>query len=261
MAASQNSSGTIVPDSLNQHPISGHQNSWGTTPTSPLGISSILAVPTPLPGPYQGGREAVSLLSPLHPGVPIVPQPMGALNMAPPNQFPHLLASLTHGHPLGFSSTLPGQLPVGHSLQSREYNVLSSSHPVQGESQNNRMSQGENSNENSHTSSGWSSGFTTVLQDLSLDLSGVRHSSSHIESRTQVSHSNTFQQIYTMSRDILENIYFSLNSFFDIAQIRNLEDSYRNLDTQIERLIPHISHQTHEFNVQNMIHAMRNLQN
>ena len=82
---SQNSSGTIVPDSLNQHLISGHQNSWGTTPTSPLGISSILAVPTPLPGPYQDGREAVSLLSPLHPGVQIVPQPMGALNMAQPN--------------------------------------------------------------------------------------------------------------------------------------------------------------------------------
>ena len=241
MAASQNTSGSTDPDSLNQHPSSGHQ---------------IL-----LPSPYQGGREAVSLLSPFHPVVPIVPQPMGALNMALPNQFPHLLASLTHGHPLGFSSTPPGQLPVGHSLQSREYNVLSNSHPVQGERQNNHMSQGENFNANSHNSSGWSSGFTNVLQDLSLDLGGVRQSSPHIESRTQVSHSNTFQQIYTMSRDILENIYFSLNSFFDIAQIRNLEDSYRNLDTQIERLIPHISHQTNEFNVQNMIHAMRNLQN
>jgi len=228
---SQNSSGTIVPDSLNQHPSSGHQ---------------IL-----LPSPFQGGREAVSLLSPFPSGFPMVPQPMGGftqhstLNMAPPNQFPHhLLASLPHGHPLGFSSTPPGQLPVGHSLQSREYNVLSNSHLVQGERQNNHMSQGENFNANSHNSSGWSSGFTTVLQDLSLDLGGVRRSSPHIESRTQVSHSNTFQQIYTMSRDILENIYFSLNSFFDIAQIRNLEDSYRNLDTQIERLIPHISHQT-----------------
>ena len=181
--------------------------------------------------------------------------------MAPPNQFPHLLAFPTHGHPLGFPSTLPGQLPVGHFLQSREYNVLNNSHPVQGERQNNHMSQGENFNANSHNSSGWSSGFTNVLQDLSLDHSGVRQSSPHIESRTQVSHSNAFQQIYNMSRDILENIYFSLNSFFDIAQIRNLEDSYRNLETQIERLIPHVSHQTNEFNVQNMIHAMRNLQN
>ena len=33
------------------------------------------------------------------------------------------------------------------------------------------------------------------------------------------------------------------------------------METQIERLIPHVSHQTDEFNVQNMIHAMRNLQN
>ena len=173
MAASQNTSGFTDPDSLNQHPSSRHQ---------------IL-----LPSPYQGGKEAVSLLSPFHPGFPMVPQPMGALNMAPPNQFPHLLASLTHGHPLGFPSTPPGQLPVGHSLQSREYNVLSNSHPVLGVRQNNHMSQGENFNENSHNSSGWSSGFTNVLQDLSLDLSGVRQSSPHIESRTQVSHNNAFQ--------------------------------------------------------------------
>ena len=241
MVASQNTSCSTEHDSLNHTPHSGHQ---------------IL-----LPSPFQGGREEISLLSPFHPVVPTVPQPMGTINIAPPHLFPHLLAFPTPGHPLGFPSTPPGQLPVGHSLQSREYNVLSNSHPVQGERQNNHMSQGENFNANSHNSSGWSSGFTNVLQDLSLDLGGVRQSSPHIESRTQVSHSNTFQQIYTMSRDILENIYFSLNSFFDIAQIRNLEDSYRNLDTQIERLIPHISHQTNEFNVQNMIHAMRNLQN
>jgi len=60
---------------------------------------------------------------------------------------------------------------------------------------------------------------------------------------------------------LLKTYIFSLNSFFDIAQIRNLEDAHRHLDTQIERLIPHVSHQTDEFNVQNMVHAMRNLQN
>ena len=105
MASSQNTSGSTEPDSLNQHPSSGHQ---------------IL-----LPSPFQGGREAVSLLSPFPSGFPMVPQPMGGftqhstLNMAPPNQFPHhLLASLSHGHPLGFSSTPPGQLPVGHSAES-----------------------------------------------------------------------------------------------------------------------------------------------
>ena len=118
--ASQNTSGFTDPDSLNHIPSSGHQ---------------IL-----LPSPFQGGREEISLLSPFHPVVPIVPQPMGALNMTPPNQFPHLLAFPTHGHPLGFPSTPPGQLPVGHSLQSREYNVLSNSHPVQGERQINHVS-------------------------------------------------------------------------------------------------------------------------
>ena len=96
-----------------------------------------------------------------------------------------------------------------------------------------------------------------MLQDLSLDHSVARPSSPHIESRTQVSHNYNFQQIYANSRDIMQNIYFSLNSLFDLAQIRNFEDFYRNLDTQIERL----SHQTIQFNVQNMIHAMRNLQN
>ena len=244
MAASHNTSCSTEHDSLNHTPHSGHQ---------------IL-----LPSPFQGGREEISLLSPSLPVVPTVPQPMGAINMAPLHLLPHLLAFPTPGHPSGFPSTPPGQLPVGHILQSREYNVLSNSHPVQGERQINHISQGGNLNVNSHNSSAWSSGFTNVLQDLSLDLSGARQPSLHTESTTQVSHSNTnnaFQQIFNMSRDIVENIYFSLNSFFDIAQIRNLEDAHRHLDTQIERLIPHVSHQTDEFNVQNMVHAMQNLQN
>ena len=88
-----------------------------------------------------------------------------------------------------------------------------------------------------------------MLQDLSLDHSVARPSSPHIESRTQVSHNYNFQQIYANSRDIMENVYFSLNSLFDVAQIRNFEDFYKNLDTQIERLIPHVSHQTNKFNV------------
>ena len=64
-----------------------------------------------------------------------------------------------------------------------------------------------------------------------------------------------------MSRDIVENTYFLLNSFFDVAQIRNLEESHRLLDTQIDRLIPYVSQQTEEFNVHNMVQAMRILQN
>ena len=154
MASTQNTSGLANPDSLNQHPSSGQQNL--------------------LPCPFQDRREAISPTS-FNPVVPVVPQPMGAINVAPLNQFSQLLA-FPNGLPLGFPSTFPGQLPGGHFLQSREYNVLNNSHPVQGERQNNHISQGENFNANSHNSSGWSSGFTNVLQDLSLDQSGVLQS-------------------------------------------------------------------------------------
>ena len=58
----------------------------------------------------------------------------------------------------------------------------------------------------------------------------------------------------------MQNIDFFLNSLFDVAQIRTFEDFYSNLDNQIARLIPHVSHQTNKFNVQNLIQAMRNLQ-
>ena len=47
----------------------------------------------------------------------------------------------------------------------------------------------------------------------------------------------------------MQNIYFSLNSLFDVAQIRTFEDFYKNLDNQIDRLIPHVSHQINKFNV------------
>ena len=101
---------------------------------------------------------------------------------------------------------------MGPALQSREYNVYSSSHPVQGESQNNHILQGENSSENSHNSSGWTSGFTTLLQDLSMDLVNARHPPIHQESGSQVSPNSTFQQIYTNAKGAFEKIYFSLNS-------------------------------------------------
>ena len=192
---------------------------------------------------------------------PLVPQPMGVVNMAnvaPLHLLPHILAFPNVGLPSGFPST-PGQPPVGHVLQSREYNVMSNSHPVLGERQINHIPQGGNINVNSHNSSLWSSGFTNALQDHSLDPSRTRQPSSHTESASKVSHSNTnnaFQQLFYVSRDIVENTYFLLNSFFDVAQIRNLEESHRLLDTQIDRLIPYVSQQTEDFNVHNMVQAM-----
>ena len=167
MAFSPNGSGQACPDSLNHIPTTGQQNL--------------------LPCPSQDRRQAIQPSS-FNPVVPVVPQPMGAINATPLNQFPFL--AFPNGLPMGFPSTVPGLLPGGHLLQSREYNVLNNSHPVHGERQINHIPQGENYNANSHnSSSGWSSGFTNVLQDLSLDHSVVRPSSPHIESRTQVSHS------------------------------------------------------------------------
>ena len=169
LVASKNTSGSSDPDSFIQTPNPGLQPSWGPSPSFPWVSPSSVAVSTPLLSPSQGGGQAVSLFPHSNPGVPFVPQPMGVQNTAPLPQFPHLLASLPYGLPFGIVSSHPGQLPVGPALQSREYNVYSSSHQVQGESQNNHTPQGENSSKNSHNSSGWTSGFTTILQDLSVE--------------------------------------------------------------------------------------------
>ena len=83
-----------------------------------------------------------------------------------------------------------------------------------------------------------------------MDPCNARHPSLHQESGSQVSHSSTFQQIYTNAKGALEKIYFSLNSFFDIAQIRSLEDSYRNLEEHIGYLIPYASFQSRTFDIQ-----------
>merc|ERR1711867_24246 len=121
------------------------------------------------------------------------------------------------------------------------------------------QTQGENINIYSHNSSPWSSGFTSTLQDNSLDLSRTRQLPSSPESASKVSQSSTsnaFQQLFYVSRDIVENTYFLLCSFFDVSQIRNLEESHRLIDTQISSLIPYVSQQTEEFNVHNMVQAM-----
>ena len=131
MALSPNGSGHTCPDSLNHIPTTGQQNL--------------------LPCPSQDRRQAIQPSS-FNPVVPVVPQPMGAINAAPLNQFP--LLAFPNGLPLGFPSTVPGLLPGGHFLQSREYNVLNNSHPVHGERQINHIPQGENYNANSHNSSG-----------------------------------------------------------------------------------------------------------
>merc|ERR1711867_24109 len=147
-----------------------------------------------LPGPFQGGRED---LSPSLPVAPLIPQPIGVINMAdvaPLHLLPPVLAFSSVGSPWGLPST-PGQLSVGHAVQSSEYNVMSNPYPVFGERQINHIPQGGNININFHNSSLWSSGFTNVLQDHSLDLSRTRQPPSPTESASKVSHSNTNNDI------------------------------------------------------------------
>ena len=115
-----------------------------------------------LPRPFQGGREDQS---PSLPVAPLIPQPMGVINMAnvaPLHLLPPVLAFSNVGSPSGLPST-PGQLSVGSPVQSSKYNVMSNSHPVLGERQINHIPQGGNIIINSHNSSPWSSGFTSTL--------------------------------------------------------------------------------------------------
>ena len=253
-----NTSGFSNPDSFNHTPLSGILPPWGPLTSSPLGSLNSLAVTSPLASPSQDGGEEISFIAPSNPMVPVVPvvpQPTGVALTAG-YQFPHLMASLASVpvHP-----PVPGQTPVGIPLQSREFNVNSSSHPVRGESPINPNPQGENSNQNSHNVSVWSSGFTSALQDLSIVHNNVRQSPDYQE--TQVNRNGTFQQVYANARNAFERIYFSLNSFFDVAQIKNLEDSYRQLEGHISQLIPFVSFQSREFDIQGMIQTIRNLQN
>ena len=107
--ASHSSSYSLEYDSLNQSIHSGH---------------NIL-----LPSPFQGGREDPS---PSLPVAPLIPQPRGVINMAnvaPLHLLPPILAFSNIGSPSGLPST-PGQLSVGHPVQSSEYNVMYNSYPV-----------------------------------------------------------------------------------------------------------------------------------
>ena len=174
-----------------------------------------------LPRPFQGGREDQS---PLLPVAPFVPQPLGVTTAPLPITSPVLAISYV-GSPSGLPSTT-GQLTVGSPVQNSKYNIMSNSLPVLGERQSNLIPQDGNIILNSHNSLPWSSGFTDALQDKSLDLNRARQLPSSPESEpkvNQTSTSNEFQQLFYVSRDIVENTYFLLSNFFDVSQIKNLE--------------------------------------
>ena len=188
---------------------------------------------------------------------PVVPQP--GTQYAPYSLQSSPLNPYNGFHTVPVPVPVPGPVPVPvpvpvPGLVPRELNPRISEYSFH----HNTIPQ-ENSHENSHSSSGsWSSGFTRILQDLTLDRSEARTPSHHTQ-ENKVSQFD-FQRIIASTKDIVQAAYFSLNTFFDISQIRTFENFYIGLENQISMLIPHISRQTDEFNIQNLVQAMRNLQ-
>merc|ERR1712163_37054 len=115
----------------------------------------------------------------------------------------------------------------------------------------------ENISLRSQDRTSWSSGFTQDLQD------NHRMSPSPPQSPIKVSDcniSNEFQRMFCESRDYVEHVYSLIGSFFDMCQIPELEQSHRNIDSHIGRLVPFTSQSNDEFNVYEMVKALRVIQ-
>ncbi len=162
---------------------------------------------------------------------PFVPQPMGS--------------------PPGLPSS-PGQLQVESPIQNSKYLITSNSLPVMGERENNHILQGGNLSLNSHNSSYWCSGLRKDRNPAPSPEFAPRV--------CQFSTSNEFQQLFYEARNIAEHTYFLIRYFFDVSQIKNLEDFHRIIDIQIGRITPFISQQTEEYNVYEMVKALRVIQ-
>ena len=73
---------------------------------------------------------------------------------------------------------------------------------------------------------------------------------------SQSSTSNEFQQLFYEARNIAEHTNFLIRYFFDVSQIKNLEEFYRIIDIQIGRITPFVSQQTEEYNVYEIVKAL-----
>merc|ERR1712163_102993 len=150
----------------------------------------------------------------------------------------------------------PGQRQVDSSNKGSKYLMSSGSLPNLGEGGFNLIPQ-ENISLRSQDRTSWSSGFTQDLQD------NYRMSPSSPQSAVKVSDSSTsneFKHLYCESRDYVEHVYFLIGSFFDMSQIQALEQSHRNIDSQISRLAPFASQSNDDFNVYEMVKALRVIQ-
>ena len=73
---------------------------------------------------------------------------------------------------------------------------------------------------------------------------------------SQSSTCNEFQQLFYESRNIAEHTYSLIRYFFDVSQIKNLEEFYRIIDIQLGRITPFVSQQTENYNVFLMVKAL-----
>ena len=166
---------------------------------------------------------------------PFVPQPLGS---SPP----------------GLPS--PGQLQVDSTNIGSKYLISSDSLPVLGERKNNHIPQGENLSLNSHNSSYWCSGLRKDRNPAPSPEFAPRV----CQFSTSTSTSNEFQQLFYEARNIAEHTYFLISYFFDMSQIQTLEESYRIIDSQIFRLASFVSQSTENYNVFEMVKALRVIQ-
>merc|ERR1712082_242524 len=166
---------------------------------------------------------------------PFVPQPMGS---SPP----------------GLPS--PGQLQVDSTNIGSKYLISSDSLPALGERKNNHIPQGENLSLNSHNSSYCCSGLRKDRNPASSPEFALRV----CQFSTSISTSNDFQQLFYEARNIAEHTYFLISCFFDMSQIQTLEEFYRIIDSQISRLVLFASQSNDDFNVYEMVKALRVIQ-
>ena len=152
--------------------------------------------------------------------IPFVPQPMGS-SSAPISHLP----------------SSPGQLQVESPILSGKYLISLDSLPVMGERENNHIPQGENLSLNSHNSSYWCSGLRKDRNPAPSPEFAPRV----CQFSTSTSTSNEFQQLFYEARNIAEHTHFLIRYFFDVSQIKNLEDFHRIIDIQIGRITPFIS--------------------
>merc|ERR1711873_278545 len=189
---------------------------------------------------------------------PYIPQPLGSSGGPITHTlFTLAISHLPHGLPSPPGLPSPGQLQVDSSNIGSKYLMSSGSLPELGEGRINLIPQEGNISLRSQDRTSWSSGFTQDLQD------NYRMSPSSPQSAVKVSDSsisNEFKRLYCESRDYVEHVYFLIGSFFDMSQIPALEQSHRNIDSQISRLAPFASQSNEDFNVYEMVKALRVIQ-